>query len=95
MIVAREESLSEMPVGSEHLLQNRRPRGFGVAPDGFSDFRQETVEGTFDLLGRSLSPEKLRGLADETMKIVDIPGRSFRYPESDIDVLSELAQQKR
>jgi hypothetical protein len=95
VIVAGEEPLFEMPVRPEHLLEIRRPCGLRIPLDGLSDFRQKTVEGTSDSLGRSFPPEQLRGFPDEAVKIVDVPGRGLRHAESDIDVLSELAQQKR
>lgn len=95
LVVAGEELRSEMAVGLEHLLQDRRACRLGIPLDSLSDFRQETVEGTSDSPGRRLPPEKLGGLPDEAVKIVDVPGRRLGYVESDIDVLSELAQQKR
>ena len=95
VIVSGEEPGSEMPGRLEHLPQDRCPGGVGVAFDGFTDFGQEPLEGAGDSAGGSLRAQELGGPPDEVVKEPHVAGRGLGEVQGNVDVLGELAQQKR
>lgn len=95
VIVAGEKVGFEMPPRLEHLLQHRRPCRFGVALDGLSNFREQSIEGAGDSLRGSLRVQELGGPPDEAVEEPHVAGRGLGDVQGDVEVLGELAQEKR
>jgi hypothetical protein len=95
VIITTEKFGSEISGGLEHLLQDRCPHAFGVTLDGLPNFRQQLIEATGDLLRRSLQVQKFGSLADEAVKEPHVTGGGIRQIQRNVDMLGELAQQKR